>query len=97
MTDPDYQPINRKRYRACIKAFEALPQENGRFSGSPEETVLAADLVRDLFRAPGAKPLYMKQEDANKLADYLQNEAQSRWSIGQYTSALASLVDSQRY
>ena len=94
--EPDYQPINRERYRECIKAMEALPQEEGRFSGTTQERDLVVDLIKDLFRAPGPKPLYMKREDTDKLADFLQNEAQPRWSIGQYTSALASLVDSQR-
>ena len=72
------------------------PQADGRFQGTASQQADLADQLRRLFdAAAGANRLYLKHGDVLGLADDL-NGAQRHWSVGQYTAALASLVDPDR-
>ena len=96
MTDPDYRPVSLKSYVALIHAFMEAPQTDGRFSGTPEQQHALAVQMRSLFdAAPGKSPLYLKHDDTLGLAGDLVH-AQPRWSIGQYSASLASLIDPDR-
>ena len=92
MNDPDYRPVSKARYAALGQLFAEAPQKDGRFAGEPAEQEALARGIEQLFEDPGDDTIRFKRDEVMGLAGDLQR-AQPRWSIGQYTAALASLID----
>ena len=95
---PDLQthvPIAAVKYKAMRDAFRDAPQSDGRFSGTPEEQQALAGQLKALLDDPGGELLYIDRPELLGLAADLE-AAQANWSIGQYSSALASLIDFDR-
>ena len=88
----EYRPISEYKWRAMLDSFRKTPQEDGRFAGTNKQQAHLAEQMRDMFDDdPGPDVIWLGKMDVLGLADDLQ-KAQSRWSIGQYSSALASLI-----
>ena len=74
------------------RAFRDTPQDaDARYSGTAVGQAHLATQMRQLFGDPGADVILLKHDDVLELADDLET-AQPRWSPGQYSAALASLV-----
>ena len=87
-----YAPVTVAKWQAMEHAFRAAPQDGGRFSGTPEQQRELARQIRGLFDDdPGDDAMYLDRAEVLGLADDLA-DAEPRWSIGQYLSALASLM-----
>ena len=96
MNEPDYRPVSIKRYVAMVHAFMAAPQVDGRFAGTLAQQRDLAHQMRRMFDGePGKHPLRFKHGDVMGLANDL-DAAQPRWSIGQYSASLASLIDPEQ-
>ena len=93
MTEPKYHPVRASKYRAMIHALEEAPREDGRYNGTTEHQQELAEQMRGLFddNDPGSDAVLLKHDETIGLADDLA-AAHGHWSIGQYASALASLV-----
>ena len=88
--------IGRQKYQDLINAFREAPQDEGRFNGSDAERNSLVSQMRELFDGEaGENPLYLDRVEAEGLADDLGRATHS-WSIGQYISALDSLLDHER-
>ena len=75
------------------ESFRQAPQHEGRFAGTAGQQAELAEQMRELFDDdPGPDTVMLKHSDTLGLAGDL-SKAQPRWSIGQYSSALASLLD----
>ena len=88
-----YSPVSVERYRALEHAFREAPQGNGRFTGTHTQQVQLAQQMRELFDGPAIPPgdvLYFDRDEVVGLADSLEGTVPD-WSIGQFSSALASL------
>ena len=90
--DDMYRPVRTSKYRAMIHALEEAPREGGRYTGPPELQQELAEQMRELFDDdPGPDVVYLQHDDTLGLADDL-GAAHGHWSIGQYASALSSLM-----
>ena len=96
--DPNYAPVPAARYLAFQDALRLAPQVDGRFDGSPMRQRVLADQMRALFDprtgfAPSdSEEIRLKRDDTLGLANDLQH-AEPNWSIGQYSAALATLIE----
>ena len=91
MSDDPYQAVSTAKWQALEHAFRGAPQTGGRFSGLPAQQRKLAQQMRELFIDPGDDTLMLLYDDVLGLADDL-DRAEPHWSIGQFSSALASLM-----
>ena len=92
----DVQGVPTSAYLAMNEAFAAAPRDAAdRFAGTPQLQQALAGRMRGMFYAvPKADDEWVTFDRAGVLglADDLENEG-PRWSPGQYSAALASLIE----
>lgn len=89
----NYAPAPIKRYEALLSAFRDAPQQDGRFTGTGEQQGVLALQMRSLFDDPvEGETVSFDWAGVMGLVDDLAT-AEPRWSVGQYLTALGSLIE----
>ena len=87
-----YEPVSISKYQTLKLAFKSAFQEKGRFEGTLKEKAQLAQQMRDLFDSPSDEFfLYFEKDEVLGLADDLE-KSHLNFSIGQYLSALGTLI-----